>query len=131
MPMRCLVLTGISKRIIDDLIKRFIKTVELRSAHNVATALKAEQGDSIFLTSAKTFDIDRGTSGVIARVVGKEVISHSIVFATESMIQESEMTVVRLKLDVRGVGRIIRVYNAGILDMTEADIIEVSYFDAR
>jgi len=39
--------------------------------------------------------------------------------------------VVRLKLDIKGMGRIIRIYNAGILDTTEADVVEVSYFDAR
>jgi len=129
--MRCLVITGVSKRAIDDLLRRIIKTVELRSAHNVATALKADIGSYIFLTTSRLYDIDRGTMGIIAEVVGKEVISHSLVFASDSIIQESEMTVVRLKLNVKGVGRIVRLYSTGILDTTEADVIEVSYFNAR
>ena len=129
--MKCLVITGVSRRTLDDIIRRIIRTIELRSAHNVATALKADVGSKVFLTTSKLYDIDRGTTGVIAEVVGKEVISHSLVFASESMIQESEMTVVRLRLNVKGVGRIIKLYNAGILDTTEADVIEVSYFDAR
>jgi hypothetical protein len=129
--MRCFVLTGISRDVLEDLIRRIVKTVELRSAHNIATALKTDPGDTIFLTSAKTFDIDKGTIGLIAEVRGKEVYSHSIVFATMSMIQESEMTVIRLKLDVKGVGRVLRVYNTGILDTTEAEVVEVSFFDAR
>jgi hypothetical protein len=41
------------------------------------------------------------------------------------------MTVVRLKLEVKGVGRVVRVYSTGILDTTEAEVVEVSYFDAR
>ena len=129
--MRCLVITGVSKRTIDDLLRRIIKTVELRSAHNVATALRADVGSCIFLTTYRLYDIDKGTMGVIAEVVGKEVISHSLVFASDSIIQESEMTVVRLKLNVKGVGRIVRLYSTGILDTTEADVIEVSYFNAR
>ena len=129
--MRCLVLTGIARNVLEDLMRRVIRTVELRSAHNIATALKANLGDCIFLTTAKTFDVDRGTTGIIAEVKGKEVYSHSIVFATTSMIQESEMTVIRLKLDVKGVGRVLKVYNTGILDTTEAEVVELSYFDAR
>ncbi len=129
--MRCLVLTGISKDVLEDLVRRHIKTIELRSAHNIATAMKAEVGDCVFLTSAKTFDVDRGTLGIIAHVTGKEIYSHSLMFSTPTLIQESEMTVVRLKLEVRGVGRVVRVYNTGILDTTEAEVVEVSYFDAR
>lgn len=129
--MRCLVITGVSKRTLDELMRRIVRTIELRSAHNVATALKAEVGDKVLLTTSRLHDVDRGTIGIIAEVVGKEVLSHSLVFASESMIQESEMTVVRLKLDVKGVGKIVKLYNAGILDTTEADVVEVSYFDAR
>ncbi|ADB57537.1 DUF473 domain-containing protein [Archaeoglobus profundus] len=129
--MKCLVLTGISKDVLDDLMRRHIKTIELRSAHNIATAMRAEVGDCVFLTSAKTFDVDRGTLGIIAQVTGKEIYSHSLMFSTPTLIQESEMTVVRLKLEVRGVGRVVRVYNTGILDTTEAEVVEVSYFDAR
>ncbi len=129
--MRCLVLTGISKDVLEDLIRRYIRTIELRSAHNIATALRAEVGDCVFLTSAKTFDIDKGTLGLIAQVTGKEMYTHSLMFSTPTLIQESEMTVVRLRLEVKGLGRVMRVYNAGILDTTEAEVVEVSYFDAR
>ncbi len=129
--MRCLVLTGISRDVIEDLMRRQIKTVELRSAHNIATAMKAEIGDCILLTTAKTFDVDRGTLGIIARVTGKEIYSHSLMFSTPTMIQENEMTVVRLKLEVKGVGRVVRVCSSGLLDTTEAEVVEVSYFNAR
>ncbi len=129
--MKCLVLTGISRRIIEDLIRRVVRTIELRSAHNIATALKADIGDYVFLTSTRTFDVDKGTLGIIAKIKEKEVHTHSLVFASESLIQESEMTVIRLKLDIKGAGRVLRVYNMGILDSTEAEVIEVSYFDAR
>ncbi len=129
--MRCYVLTGISKRTLEELMRRMVRTLELRSAHNVATALKANVGDKVLITSCSIHDIDKGVTGLIAEVVGKEVVSHSLVFVSDSVIQEREMTVVRLKLDVKGMGRVVRVYNTGILDTTQADVVEVSYFDAR
>jgi len=129
--MRCLVITGVARRTLDELLRRVVRTLELRSAHNVATALKANVGDLVFLTSSRLDDLGRGTTGLIAEVVGKEVISHSLVFASDTMLQECEMTVVRLKLNVRGMGRIAKLHSTGILDKTEADVVEMSYFDAR
>jgi len=129
--MRCYVLTGISRCILEDIVKRHIRTIELRSAHNVATALRVDVGGCVFLTSSKLYDIDRGTLGIIAEVSGKEVLSHSIVFASDKHIEECEMTVVRLRVTPKGMGRIINVYKSGILDSVEADIVEISYFDAR
>ena len=129
--MRCYVLTGISRDTIDGIAKRYIRTIELRSAHNVSTALKAELGTCVFLTPAKLSDLDRGCIGIISEVKGKEVQSHSVFFATTRYFEENEITVVRLRLEPKGLGRIVRVYNAGILDATEAEVVEVNYFDAR
>jgi len=129
--MKCHVLTGISRRTLEELVRRNIRTIELRSAHNVATAMRAEPGRCILLTTTKLYDVDRGTTGIIAEVNEKEIMSHSIVFASDRYIEENEMTVIRLRLTPRGVGRVVCVYNAGILDTMEADVVEVSYFDAR
>ncbi len=129
--MRCHVLTGISRRALEDLVRRNIRTIELRSAHNVATAMKAEPGSCVLLTTAKLYDIDRGTTGILAEVTGREVMSHSIVFASDRYIEEDEMTVIRLRLTPKCVGRVVSVYSTGILDTTEADVVEISYFDAR
>ena len=129
--MKCYVLTGISRRAIDEIAKRYIRTIELRSAHNVSTALKVELGSCVFLTPAKLSDLEKGCIGMISEVKGKEVQSHSVFFATTRYFEENEMTVVRLKVEPKGIGRIVKVYNAGILDTTEAEVVEVSYFNAR
>jgi len=129
--MTCYVLTGISRKPIDEIVRRYIRTIELRSAHNVATALRVELGNCVFLTPAKLSDLGRGCIGIISEVTGKEVQSHSVFFATTRYFEENEMTVVRLKLEPKGLGRIVKVYNIGILDTTEAEVVEVSYFDAR
>jgi len=127
--MKCLVITGVSKRTLEDIVRRTIKTIELRSAHNVVTAFKAVEGSNVFLTTSKLHDIDKGTIGIIAEVVKKEITSHSLIFASE--VQESEMTVIRLRLNVKGLGRIVKVYNTDIIGITEAEVIEVNYFNAR
>jgi len=129
--MKCYILTGISRKVIEDVVKRAIRTIELRSAHNVATALKIELGSCVLLTPCRQFDLDRGTLGVIAEVTGKESHSHSLVFASDRYIEESEMTVVRLRIVPKGIGRVKTIYSEGILESTEGDVVEVTYFTAR
>ncbi len=129
--MRCYVLSGISRAVIEEIMRRNIKTIELRSAHNVATALRVNVGDYVFLTPARTQDLDRGVSGLIAEVTGKEVMSQSVFYASPHYIEESEMTVIRLRVLPRGVGRITRIRIGSLLETMEAEIIEMSHFDAR
>lgn len=129
--MRCHILTGISRKILEDVINRDIKTIELRSTHNVSTAFNIGIEDFVFLTPCKQCDMDKGSRGVIAEVNGKESLSHSMVFSSDRFIEESEMTVVRLRITPRGFGRLRNVYNPGILESTQGDVVEVSYFSAR
>jgi len=129
--MKCLVLTGISRNVIEELMRRNIRTIELRSAHNVATALKAEPGDCVFLTPSRINDLGRGVSGLIAEVRGKEVMSQSLFFQTPHYMEESEVTVVRLILTPKSLGRLIQVRRGAFLETIEGDVVEMSYFDAR
>uniref|UniRef100_A0A7C3ZEJ8 DUF473 domain-containing protein n=1 Tax=Archaeoglobus fulgidus TaxID=2234 RepID=A0A7C3ZEJ8_ARCFL len=129
--MRCLVLTGISRNVIEELMRRNIRTVELRSAHNVATALKAEPGDCVFLTPARINDLGKGVSGLIAEVRGKEVMSHSLFYQTPYYMEESEITVVRLILTPKSLGRVVQVRKGAFLETIEGDVVEMSYFEAR
>jgi hypothetical protein len=129
--MRCYVLCGISRALLDEIVRRNIRTVELRSAHNVATAIRANLGDCVLLTPAKSLDLARGVGGIIAEISGKEVMTQSLFYSSPHLVEESEMTVVRLKLTPKGVGRIVNVRVKGLLDTIEAEVVEVSYFDAR
>lgn len=129
--MKCYVLTGITRSVIEELVRRNIRTLEIRSAHNVATALRAILGECVFLTPARINDLGRGVSGLIAEVTGKEVMSQSLFYSSTNYVEECELTVVRLKLAPKGLGRIIQIRKGDILDTIEADIIETSYFDAR
>jgi hypothetical protein len=129
--MKCLVLTGISRSVIEELVRRNLRTVELRSAHNVATAMRAEPGDCVFLTPARINDLGRGVSGLIAEVTGKEIMSQSLFYQSPYYIEESELTVVRLKLRPKSLGRMIQVKRGAFLETIEGDVVEMSYFDAR
>ncbi len=129
--MRCYVLTGISRSALDELVRRNIRTIEIRSAHNVATAIRADIGSCIFLTPAKISDLGRGVSGLISEITGKEVMSQSLFYSSPSYIEECELTVVRLKLKPRGFGRVVQVRRGDVLDTIEADVVEMPYFNAR
>ncbi len=128
--MKCYVFSGIAKLIIEDIIRRNIRTIELRSAHNVATALKVALGDCVFLTHSKIRDLERGVIGLIAEVRGKEVVHQSIFYSSPHYVEESEFAVVRLKLNPKGVGRIIQLKTGDILDAIEAEVVEVTHFSA-
>ncbi len=129
--MRCFVLTGISRAVIEEIMRGNVRTIELRSAHNVATALRVNIGDYVFLTPAKSHDIARGVSGLIAEVTGKEVMSQSIFYSSPHYIEESEMTVVRLRISPKALGRIIRIKPFELLESCEAEIVEMTIFDAK
>uniref|UniRef100_A0A7C3UDP9 DUF473 domain-containing protein n=1 Tax=Geoglobus ahangari TaxID=113653 RepID=A0A7C3UDP9_9EURY len=129
--MRCRVLSGISRNVIEDILRGNLKTLELRNVTNVATALNTEVGECIFITTAKNIDIDRGVTGIIAEVIGKEVISHSTIFARSEYVEECEMTVVRLRIKPKSLGRIVNIYRGGLLEPIEAEVIRVDYFSAR
>ncbi len=129
--MRCFVLTGISRAVIEEIMRGNVRTIELRSAHNVATALRVNIGDYVFLTPAKSHDIARGVSGLIAEVTGKEVMSQSVFYSSPHYIEESEMTVVRLRISPKALGRIIRIKPFELLESCEAEIVEMTIFDAK
>lgn len=129
--MRCRVLSGISRSVIEDILRGNLKTLELRNVTNVATALSTDVGDCIFITTAKNIDIDRGVTGIIAEVVGKEVLSHSTVFARSDYVEECEMTVVRLRIKPKSLGRVVAIYRGSLLEPVEAEVIRVDYFSAR
>ncbi len=129
--MRCRVLSGISRNVIEDILRGNLKTLELRNVTNVATALNTDVGECIFVTTAKNVDIDRGVTGIIAEVIGKEVISHSTIFARSEYIEECEMTVIRLRIKPKSLGRIVNIYRGGLLEPIEAEVIRVDYFLAR
>jgi len=131
MRMRCYIISGISRSIIQDILRGHLRTLELRNVINVATALSTDVGDCVFITSAKNSDLSRGVTGIISIVEGKETISHSTLYARNDYIEECEMTVVRLRISPRSVGRIVHVLRQDMLKPVEAEVMRIESFFAR
>ncbi|WP_457591605.1 DUF473 family protein [Geoglobus sp.] len=129
--MRCYVISGISRQVIEEILRGNLRTLELRNVINIATALNAKLGDCVFVTTAKNADLGRGVTGLIAEVEGKEIVSHSTFYARNDYIEECEMTVVRLRIRPRALGRLVQVLRRDILSPVEGEAIQVDHFLAR
>jgi hypothetical protein len=124
--MRHLALTGISKDRIDDLIKKRIRTFELRSAHNISIVFEAHVGDDLFVTDASRHDLSIGTTGVLARVRDKNISMQKVSHRIGDFYEEREVMSARVQLELReqtcrlraiedeGPGRILAVETAEV-----------------
>lgn len=129
--MKCIAITGISRRVCEDIIENQVKTIEIRSAHNIASVLSAEIGSCIFITHVRHADLDRGVLGIISVLRGKEIISHTMVFGRDHIFEEQEMTVARIQISSVGLGRVRNVVSEGIAEPTVVDVDEVAHYPAR
>ncbi|AKG91498.1 hypothetical protein GAH_01191 [Geoglobus ahangari] len=129
--MRCYIISGISRQVIEEILRGNLRTLELRNVINVATALNTKLGDCVFITTAKNVDLGRGVTGIIAEVEGKEIVSHSTFFARNDYFEECEMTVVRLRVRPKALGRLVQVFRKDLLSPVEGEAIQVDHFLAR
>ncbi len=111
-------LTGISKQVIDDLIENGVRTVELRSSHNLASAARVKPGDLIFITRHSRDDLMPGIEGVMARVVAKEFALRRVGIYSRGEVEEQEVEVARLKLEMVTVCRAAKAEGYGIVRET-------------
>ncbi len=96
-------ITGISRKVIDELVEHGIKSVELRSSQNVLAASRAREGDLVFLTPRSQDELVPGAEGVLARILEKNVSLHRTAFSEDA--EEREMLVARLKLSLVNICR--------------------------
>lgn len=125
------VLTDIFDSVIRDLREHRIKTIEIRSAHNLFSLLNVNIGDKIFLTSTTHQDIICGTTGVIAKVSGLQTTMHRVYRGSEQYYEEREALVSKIQLQVQGLGRVKRVEEIGLGKPTIVEADEVRYYEAR
>ena len=107
--MKMKVLSGIAKPVLDDLIREGTRTIELRSANNIMTILDIQPGDYILLSSKKRDDITKGTNGIITKIQKKKLSMHHISYSTDSMYEEKELTIARIKTQTAGLGTIQKI----------------------
>ncbi|WP_461866373.1 DUF473 family protein [Thermococcus sp.] len=109
--MEVIVLTGISRRVLDDLLRNPYKTVELRSARNIE-AVENMHMKRVFLTYETFHDVTRGTEGLIAEILKFEEMDQRILWEESD---EREQTVVRLQLKLLGLGKVIEIEKDNII----------------
>ncbi len=124
-------LTGISRRTMKDLMTTRMRTLELRSPNNFLAILGSGPGDRIFLTEASAQDIVSGTSGLIAKINGTEIITYRTVQSSEDYYEEREAQAARAQIQLVGIGRVRRAEVPSAGSALKLDVDEVRYCDAR
>ncbi|OPY54182.1 MAG: hypothetical protein A4E48_00369 [Methanosaeta sp. PtaU1.Bin060] len=124
-------LTGITRHVMKELLAARIRTLEIRSPNNFFTLLNVQPGDGIFITEASAPDVQPGTTGLIARVRGIQIITHRVIQSSEDYYEESEAQAARTQLQLVAAGRVRKVAaHEGGTPMV-LDVDEVRYCDAR
>ncbi|BAA29196.1 DUF473 domain-containing protein [Pyrococcus horikoshii] len=100
-------LSGITRRTLDSILRNPYRTIEIRSARNYLVLERVHEGDLIFLTYESLEDVTKGTEGIIAKVVRIER-THQRIPWEES--DEREMSICRVQLRLVGLGRIIEIH---------------------
>lgn len=129
--MRHIVLSGISPQVLNELEHEHIKTIEIRSPHNFLSVLEAEVGDVIFLTSTCLGDVRAGTTGVIAKILEKQIAMHRMIQRTPEFYEEAEVQMARLQLEMKGHARVRRAERYALGEATVVEADEVLFFEGR
>lgn len=129
--MKYIVLSGISQMALRNLEQNKVKTIEIRSPHNFASAIELDAGDVVFLTTTSMEDVGMGTTGLIAKILEKQVSMHRIIHKTDELFEEAEVQMARLKLEMKGHARVRRSICCTIGEAILVDADEVQFFEGR
>lgn len=124
-------LSGISPHKLKELEHETIKTIEVRSTHNFLSALETNVGDVIFLTSTSLGDVRPGTTGVIAKILEKQIAMHRVIQRKEMFYEEAEVQMARLQLELKGHARVRRVECCALGEATVVEADELLFFEGR
>jgi len=123
-------LTGIARHVMKELMAARVRTVEIRSPNNFVALLNAKPGDKIFLTESSAPDILLGTNGLIASVMGIQMITHRVIQSSEDYYEEREAQAARVQLQLVCVGRVRRVTSFEVGEPLMLEVDQVKYCDA-
>jgi hypothetical protein len=129
--MKYIVISGISLMALRNLEQNKIKTIEIRSPHNFASAIESNAGDVIFLTATSMEDVGVGTTGLIAKILEKQVSMHRLIHKTDELFEEAEIQMARLKLELKGNARVRRPVSFTMGEAIVVDADEVHFFEGR
>ena len=105
--MEAVILAGIARRVLDELLRNPYRTIELRSARNVL-AIEEALGEALklFLTYDPFDDVSTGTEGLLAELLEARELETRIPWEDSD---EREITVCRAKVKLIGLGRVVEV----------------------
>ncbi|MBN1785721.1 MAG: DUF473 family protein [Candidatus Methanofastidiosa archaeon] len=118
------VLTCINPRVFRELISEGIKTMVLRSAHNINTILKTTLGEPIFITCRSEDDITRETEGIIAVVKNISIFNSRQTFDND----EYEITSARVQFELINVAKVKDITRNETDKRLSVDIDRVTYY---
>lgn len=124
-------LTGIADSLLEVLKKHNLRTLEIRSPQNFVGVLGLNAGDSVFLTSTTLQDLTDGTSGLIAKVVQKQISVHSVVSSNDFYIEEREAISARIQLQCKCMARVRNVISRELGKPIRVEAREISCYEAR
>jgi len=105
--MEAVILAGIARRVLDELLKNPYRTIELRSARNVLAIEEAiNEALRLFLTYDPFEDVSTGTEGLLAELIEAKELETRIPWEESD---EREITVCRAKVKLVGLGRVVEV----------------------
>jgi len=105
--MEAVILAGIARRVLDELLRNPYRTIELRSARNVLAIEEAmEEALRLFLTYDPLEDVSTGTEGLLAELIEAKELETRVPWEESD---EREITVCRAKVKLVGLGRVVEV----------------------
>ncbi|CAI1492664.1 MULTISPECIES: DUF473 domain-containing protein [Thermococcus] len=105
--MEAVILAGIARRVLDELLRNPYRTIELRSARNVLAIEEAiDEALRLFLTYDPFDDVSTGTEGLLAELIEAKELETRVSWEESD---EREITVCRAKVKLVGLGRVVEV----------------------
>ncbi|ASI99390.1 DUF473 domain-containing protein [Thermococcus celer] len=114
--MEAIILAGIARRVLDELLKNPYKTIEIRGARNVVALERARELGRVFLTYETYQDIAPGTEGLLAELLKLDSMEQRIPWKESD---EREITVCRAQIRLLGLGRVVKVRERNTVLMVE------------
>ena len=131
--MRCAELNGISPEIIRDLKGGRPRTIELQSAHNIATIATVEPGPEthMFMTLIDLADLGPGDTGICVYVLSTAISMKRIVEFNHGMYyEERERMSARVQVKFCATSVIKEVFHEGVMSPTEVEVLKSSCYHA-
>lgn len=111
--MEAVLIAGITRRLLDELLRSPYRTVELRSARNVLAVERAMEGlRRLFMTYEPFEDVEIGTEGLITELIDANELNMRIPWEESD---EREITVCRAKVKLLGLGRVVSIEEKGLV----------------